>query len=253
MKLLFVFAVAAYLVIPHLQLSGAVLKDHVSDSSIFDGQPVLVQSYPTSFSRTVLAGAAASFIGDGNDLKTVGGIFATTGSDGSLNTGDIDSYRFRISFFDSVESYLSDPYGESLLAPSKLVTLSAPSNTDYLVPVGTSDQGHDYLYWEFDIESQGLKTTAGKSQLVMIHPVGLVFSGLTYMAFSEGGSSAIGEQSDYFRSDILDLGPDKLSELGAPTPFAAYYVETVVPEPSSAALGWLSLIGYASKSRRSKR
>jgi len=239
--------------VPHCILDAGILKDHVSDSSLFDGQPIFVQSYPTSLSRTVLAGAAASFIGDGNDLKTVGGIFATTGSDGSLNTGDIDSYRFRISFFDSVESYLSDPYGESLLAPSKLVTLSAPSNADYLVPVGTSDQGHDYLYWEFDIESQGFRTTAGKSQLVMIHPIGLVFSGLTYMAFSEGGSGAIGEQSDYFRSDIIDLGPDRFSELDAPTPFASYYVETVVPEPSSAALVWLYLIGYASKSRRSKR
>lgn len=245
-------ALVASLCIPQAFANCAVLKDHVSDARLFDGQPILLQSYPTSLSRTVLAGAAAAFVGDGGVLKSVGGVFATEGANGEPNEGDLGSTSYRVSFFDSLDEYLADPYGESLQEPSVLQRFNQPTNDDWLTPIGTSDQGHNYLYWEFDVESLGIKTTAGKTQLAMIHPVGVVFSGLTYMAFSKGGENAIGDASDYFRSDLIDLGPDQLSELDAPTPYAAYRIETVVPEPTSVTILLFLLVGYAGKTSRSK-
>lgn len=236
------------------QVEAAILKDHVSDPSLSDGQGLILQEFPLSFNQTTLAGVAAAFTGDGNVLSKVAGVFATVGSDGSLNNGNINDFRFRISFFASVDDYLADPYGQSLSGGSSLHIVDAPSNADFLQPIGTADQGHDLLVWEFDIESLGIRTTNGATQLVLIHPEIGGGAGGAAIAFSTGGAGAVGGISDYFASTVIDLEPTQLCELAeATSPFAAYRIQTVeIPEPRAIAIILVALLTYAGKSCRSK-
>ena len=234
-----------------------ILKDHVSDMGLWNGKPLISHNYDVGLPE-LSRGAAAAFIGDGSTLKSVGGIFAHDSLSGVPNGGDPTELDFRFAFYDSVSSYVADPFMETPMLPDVFHEFTTVSNAaDLLAVVGQSADGHDLFYWELDVEFLGIQTTPGKTQLVSLIPEGNSFSGATQMAFSVGGGSAIGSEHDFYRSGVLDIGPDTLPNLGAPHGFAAYRVTGVsdvtgpppVPEQRSL-LVWAAVFTAAWVSRR---
>ena len=230
----------------HPAQAELIVKDHVSDSSLWDGIDTLVgQRKPVSLPDDDI-GVAAAFTGNGQTLKTVSAIFAHDSGFGVPNEGTPEFLRFRISFFETTADYIADPFSEATNSPSLIHIFSDPTNANWLTPVGTAEDGHLLFHWEFDVEFLGVQTTSGQEHLVSIMPETSFVSGSTLIAYSRGGVGAIGDRVDWGRSELSDIGPDTLRNLGAPYDFGAYRV-TSVPEPSSFVFCFSMLLIYALK------
>ena len=73
-------------------------------------------------------GAASTFVGNGETLKTVSGMFAHNSLFGVKNQGDPTAMDFRFAFFQSLDDYVNDPFLESPSAPNVFHRFDTASN-----------------------------------------------------------------------------------------------------------------------------
>ena len=224
--------IATLVLYASLSWGDVVLKDHVTESTNWNGQTLIAHTYPPSVPAGAF-GVTAPFTGNGHILKTVAGIFAHDSAAGVPNGGTPGSLDFRFAFFEDEASYLADPFFEVSAAPDVFHLFDNVSNTgNWLMSRGKSDDGHDLFLWEVDVESLGITTTPGQTHFASLIPETNASSGTTMLVASTG-TAAIGLQEDWFASRTV--GPDTLQNIGSPVPYAAYRI-TTVPEPSSAML-----------------
>ena len=214
--------------------AGLIVKDHVTNAANWDGLPLITHEYPLSL-PTAASGAAATFVGNGQFLKTVSAVFAHQSFQGEHNQGNPESLEFRFSFHATINEYVDDPFLENASSPNTFHRFDKVSNlSSWLNVVGESDDGHHLFVWELDVEPLGIQTVAGATHVVSILPETNGASGPTLVPFSNG-SNAIGAMPDWFTSS--SLGPATLPNLNAPFDNAAYRVTTTaIPEPPSCLL-----------------
>lgn len=230
--------------------ADVILKDHISNSDNWNDQPLIAHGFPPGAPAGAF-GASSAFIGNGEILKSVAGVFAHDSATGVQNGGTPTALDFRFSFFPDVASYVADPFLEAPTSPGTFQLFGTVSNIDDWLSVrGQAEDGHELFIWEVDVESLGVRTVLGQTHFVSLIPETNGLSGPTFIAASNG-LSATGLIEDWFTS--RSLGPDTLVNIGSPVPYAAYRV-TTVPEPSSAVLLSVPtlLLGWFSSRKRSR-
>lgn len=223
-------------ILPGKLSADFVLVDHLTDSSNWQGQPLIAHAYPPANLNGAFA-ATAAFEGNGKILKMVSGMFAHDSVTGVPNGGNPTALDFRFSFFSSIDDYLADPFLESPADSNVFHRFADVSNmNDWLSPRGTSSDGHLLFEWTVDVESLNILTVPGQTHFVSLIPETNGLSGTTQMAASNA-SNAIGILDHWFAGRAF--GPDEISELGGGVSHAAYRITTTaIPEPSS-------LIGFS--------
>ena len=214
------------LVVAPYTSAEVVLVDHVSDSTNWDGLPLMEQSFTPAVPQGL--GSAATFTGNGGKLKTVSGVFGHESASGVIDGGQPTNLSFRILFFSTLDKYVADPLLTSPGTGDARHTLASVSNpADWLTPIGEAELGHELFLWSFDIESLGIETVNGQTHLLSILPETTFVTGPTLLAFSNG-TSATELTEDWYSSPTF--APDELTDLSAPYAYAAYRV-TAIPEP----------------------
>lgn len=197
-----------------------VLKDHATNPSCWDNNQALYHYNDPGESDGIVA---ASIVGGGGLIKRVGGIFVDA-SCSSFNTGVIENMDVHVAFYESPAVFIADPYlrNQPAGSPSRMVSV-----TRSITPRPATPSGTERFYVEADVGAFNLRTTAGQEHIVAIwFSSDEAADGQTWMALSQGCAGHIGTTSDYYRTENNQppLGPGSLQEIGASTPYAAYFV-----------------------------
>ncbi len=207
-----------------LATADVVVKDHVSDASVWSAAGLISNFEDTSSSADRYV--ACAFTGNGAVLKQVEGIYWMADGSGIADGGDWSLMDFELVFSADAAALQADPRAGSFHA-----TLTQPDNVDWLTPVATifepfSMQTFDAYHFVFDVESLGLVTTAGQEQFVSVTPSGPVFTaGMAGVAHSDGGGSSIGAELDWL-ADLFTFPTviDTLQNAEALTDYVAHRV-----------------------------
>jgi hypothetical protein len=208
----------------------SVLKDHVTRSSTWNGQPVSEQVY-SPFDSAIRQVAASAFTGNGGLLQRVGGVFALAGPDGRPNTAGMDDFFFRFAFYEDDAAFSLDPYAETGAATIRFHRFSTPSNASWQTVVGSAPtlEPNPFLlfYWEFDVSFLNIQTTPGVDHLVsLVGEPQSVDAGSTLISLSTGGTEAVGDNVDWGQSELFGLAANTLPNLGSPYEQIAFLVKS---------------------------
>lgn len=181
-----------------------VIKDHVSNSLNWSGQGLTTQTYSSSQSNLNVVSPIA-IIGDGNRLKSVGGVFAFNPKSGVADP--LANTQFHFNFHPTAQDMLNDPYNQTPARPNYSHIFQRPSNADWRDQIGTSglipgiNETRVLYYWEFDVEALGIITTKGEEHVVSILGEAKNSSGTEiHLTSSLGYLNSVGFQPDWFHS-----------------------------------------------------
>lgn len=244
-----IVAIGLMVVLVVSPVHSAVLKDHVSVSSLWDGIDLTVTHqyrFPAAAESPI---AASAFTGDGQILSRVSVIWAIGDTQNPANI-DFSRIDWKFLFYPDVGEFGRDPLGLQPLSPSYVASFDVPVNGDWTVPVGETGQKQPLYYAEVDITHLGISTVASQQHLLALIPDTnrAASTNATSIAFSTGGAGSVGHEIDWFFAAPNGLGPIRFDDLGSAFyDQAAYRIETV-PEPGALLL---FLIGVASLRRTS--
>ena len=225
-----------------------VLRDNLSDSSNWNQNVTLEDTANLlAVGGPGIGGDAVvglSFTGNGSRLSTIEIIFQF--SDNFVpNEGPIENSPWYVGLYldpsrFSVEGVLGLNPSE---APDYMITLSNPSNSDYLTPVGNVSGSNNY-HAIADVSSFDFSTVAGQSHVAFFSPgVPPSNSGFeSWLAVSNDLGITIGLGTDSIDRFADNGAPaSTLRDRGIPYDNVAARITSVVPEPSSLLLITLSL------------
>ena len=220
--------------------SGAIIKDQVSSSSLWNGQ--------ATYNHGVIGAGSdrinySVFQGNGERLSTVGFIIDIRDGSGNAN-GPLNAFSLRLGFYSDITQIAGDQLRQTAL-------FGAPSNANWQNIIGQSADGSALRYVEVDVSSLNIFTTSGAMQALYLLPAGLGPSGSNgyRIPYSTGGAGAIGKWEDMYRSRLTGQPFEvrTFTNWGMPLTQGAYRI-TTVPEPGVAAL--LGLSGLTALRRR---
>lgn len=204
--------------------ADVILKDHVTDSNLWNGVGGFGQMDFTGGNGADAVGAAC-FTGNGGTLTSFSGIYYK-GAMGTPNGGNWGLMDFRFVFYTSLTDFQNNPFGGTF----QHVFLQ-PSNANWLTPVGLWGQ-YELFRFDFDLTGLGIQTNNGALHLATVQPLGNGgIQGNGFMSFSTGGGGAIGSDLDWYRNNAMNWGPATFQSLNAPHDFMAARITATVPSP----------------------